>query len=119
LNRVRFHGFKIGICRSAVGYHANQGRNLSQQQELHLDYIEYRQTVKNLNLNLFVTIIHAGLKSCHRSFLYFIALRFKMTFLTLSKYLLVLKDFSQLIKERKASRQVGAYLRQNFDIDFF
>jgi GT2 family glycosyltransferase len=115
INRVRFHGLKVGVCPAAVGYHDTQRRIRTNEQNLHLDYVEYKQTVKNLNFGLLLALFFAGLKSCQRSFLYFVALKFKMMFLTLSKYCLVLKDIFRIMKERETSQQVGAYLRQNFD----
>lgn len=51
LNRVRYHGFQVGIVPEAIAYHDREGRKVEKIKQLRIDYVGVLSELTNINRN--------------------------------------------------------------------
>jgi GT2 family glycosyltransferase len=61
VNRIHYHGYKIGVCSSSIGYHDRDVRMVDKEEKLERHYVLYLFISTNINKTLIFSIMHCVL----------------------------------------------------------
>ncbi|GHT46533.1 glycosyl transferase [Bacteroidia bacterium] len=103
VNRVHYHGYKAGICPSAIGYHDREERIFSKKRELEKFYVEYLFILKNINRSVTFSIIHCFLLIILRLFRSILILDMMSFRFNIKCICNLTKQYSQIYYSRKES----------------
>ncbi len=104
IDRVKYHGYRVGVVTSAKGVHDRADRPLPREKELYLKDISNLIRLSNPNKGLFYNLLTSWFYAC--------AFAIKSHTLSpvkgMARYLMRLKE---IIRNRIQSQQVGAFLK--------
>lgn len=110
VNRIHYHGFKLGICRGQVGLHDRQYRVHTTEKDLHISYVRYLSILKNINQSATYSKFYAVCLGTYKSLQFLLAGNFSQSFENLG----LLKKAFSLWPLVNSSRRISSIKQMSY-----
>jgi GT2 family glycosyltransferase len=110
INRVKGHGFKVGISPLFVGYHNREDRPFSEKRDKVLRYLGYLSILKDINKSFVaanILVLSVWMKNIIR---FAIKLKWMLVCSEIKSFIRLLFSYYEIVKKRKISKRHGAFL---------
>jgi GT2 family glycosyltransferase len=114
INRVRFHGYTVGICTNAIGFHDREQQpfnyqNLHFQKKLERTRSRYLLLLKNVNHNFFKSLLYTLKEFVKDNYKAITSFNFKSLLLLYVVLLEILINIVPIIRHRQICKQKGPH----------